>query len=558
MIKKLLVINEDFAKLDGTTIEQNQVSFLLEKALEKQRLLHSKFLERDSRVNPMILVQMPNTSDALFDSVVEWFEEHKISVENGTLAVWLSDKGKKSGGITMHENLDGIEANDAAPVALIFKMAVATGWDCPRAHILVKLRDNMGESFEIQTFGRIRRMTEAKHYGDDDLDSCYLYTLDKKFVDGAKAVLGKGALDASLIHLKKEYKDFELLSEQHPDVEDENDGQKAIRSLTEHFEKKYNLDGSFDENKTHLENAGYIFDDKITDSTISAKMRIMSRTEQIKQVDFRVPLNTHIHGREFHHQLGRISSDVSLTYENVNSIIRRLFCAKKISGNRNKKLLNLELRPLYAFVLNNIERLREDFKEAMTEQTSLGRLGLNSGAVVKKPLHIPRECLFTYNSEEMSQRIFHKNVYENYLESAESRSSGEKAFERFCEESDFIQWFYKNGDKGTEYYSVLYEDNNGKQRAFYPDYVVGTRNGIWIIETKGGEDKSGQSEDIDKFSPKKFEALKAYVSEMQSEGHDLKMGFVRRDGSGNLCICTQNFSEKIARPDWQILSEVMK
>lgn len=220
--------------------------------------------------------------------------------------------------------------------------------------------------------------------------------------------------------------------------------------------------------------------------------------------------------------------------------------------------MNLELRPLYAFVLNNIERLREDFKEAMTEQTSLGSLGLNSGAVVKKPFHIPRDCLFTYNSEEMSQRIFHKNVYENYLESAETRSSGEKAFERFCEESDFIQWFYKNGDKGTEYYSVLYEDNNGKQRAFYSDYVVGTRNGIWIIETKGGEDKSRQSEDIDKFSPKKFEALKAYVSEMQGEGHDLKMGFVRRDGSGNLCICTQNFSEKIARPDWQILSEVMK
>lgn len=458
----------------------------------------------------------------------------------------------------MHENLDGIEQNNAAPIALIFKMAVATGWDCPRAHILVKLRDNMGESFEIQTFGRIRRMPEAKHYGDDELDSCYLYTLDEKFVDGAKSVLGKGALDASLLHLKKEFKDIELVSEQHPDVEDENDPQKALRSLTEHFKTSYNLDGNFEENKAHLENAGYIFDDNITDSTISAKMRTMEQAGQIKKIDFRVPLNTHVHGREFHHQLGRISSDVSLSYENVNSIIRRLFCARRISGNRNKKLLNLELRPLYAFVLNNIERLREDFKQAMTEQTSLGNLGINSGAIVRKTFRIPRECLFTYDSKEMSQKIFKKNVYENYLESAEVRSSGEKAFERFCEESKAVQWFYKNGDKGIEYYSVLYEDNNGKQRAFYPDYVVGTNDGIWIIETKGGEDKSGNSQDIDRFSPKKFEALKAYTSQMKSEGHNIHSGFVRRDGSGNLCICTENFSGKIARPAWQILEDVIK
>ena len=38
----------------------------------------------------------------------------------------------------------------------------------------------MDETFEIQTIGRIRRMPEAKHYENDLLDSCYLYTLDEK------------------------------------------------------------------------------------------------------------------------------------------------------------------------------------------------------------------------------------------------------------------------------------------------------------------------------------------------------------------------------------------
>ena len=47
------------------------------------------------------------------------------------------------------------------------KQAISTGWDCPRAKILVKLREGMSEQFEIQTIGRIRRMPEAKHYEDD-------------------------------------------------------------------------------------------------------------------------------------------------------------------------------------------------------------------------------------------------------------------------------------------------------------------------------------------------------------------------------------------------------
>ncbi len=560
LIKKLLVINEGFGGIAGKTLEDNQVAFLLEKALEKQRLLKSKFLQRGLNINPLILVQMPNTSDALLQSVEEWFEKQKITYENGQLAVWMSEKGKKSGGITMHENLDGIEVNNALPVAMIFKMAVATGWDCPRAHILVKLRDNMGESFEIQTFGRIRRMPEAKHYQDEVLDSCYLYTLDEKFVEGAKQQIGKGALDASLIDLKPEFKEVELVSEQRPDVEEPNDSKKAIASITEHFKTKYNLDGDADGNKAKMEIQGYVFSDYIANSTKYGSIHLSSQTDLLKDVEFKTPLNTHTHGREYHHQIGRIGVDVSLEYEKVNAIIRRLFCEpsfKKGTRNRQTTLLKLDTRPLYAFVINNIDKLRDDFKEAMVEQTDQGTLGISSEETVKKPFRFPQHCLFTYDSKEMSQRVYSKNVYGGYLESAEVRSKPEKAFERFCESSSFVEWFYKNGDKGAEYYSVIYEDNNGKQRAFYPDYVVGTKDGIWIIETKGGEDVSGNSQNIDAFSAKKFMALKNYIQMQQEDGKPIHGGFVRRDGNENLCICTETYSEQIIRPNWTLLNSVM-
>lgn len=120
-------------------------------------------------------------------------------------AVWLSNR---------HENLENIERNDGKQIAVIIKQAVATGWDCPRAHILVKLREGMDETFEIQTIGHIRRMPKARHYGNDALDSCYLFTFDSKFTQGAKATLGKNALSAKTVFLKNEYKKFSLVKEQ--------------------------------------------------------------------------------------------------------------------------------------------------------------------------------------------------------------------------------------------------------------------------------------------------------------------------------------------------------
>lgn len=326
------------------------------------------------------------------------------------------------------------------------------------------------------------------------------------------------------------------------------------------YQTKYNLDGDADGNKAKMEIQGYVFSDYIADSTKYGSIHLSSQTDLLKDVEFKTPLNTHTHGREYHHQIGRIGVDVSLEYEKVNAIIRRLFCEpsfKKGTRNRQTKLLKLDTRPLYAFVINNIDKLRDDFKEAMVEQTDQGTLGISSEETVKKPFRFPQHCLFTYDSKEMSQRVYSKNVYGGYLESAEVRSKPEKAFERFCENSPFVEWFYKNGDKGSEYYSVIYEDNNGKQRVFYPDYVVGTRDGIWIIETKGGEDASGNSQNIDAFSPKKFMALKNYIQIQQKDGKPIHGGFVRRDGNENLCICMDTYSEQIIRPNWTLLDSVM-
>ena len=147
-----------------------------------------------------------------------------------------------------------------------------------------------------------------------------------------------------------------------------------------------------------------------------------------------------------------------------------------------------------------------------------------------------------------------KNVYQNYLSSAEPRSSAERKFEKFCERTESVRWVYKNGDKGSEFLSIVYADNSGKQKNFFPDYIIGVNDEIWIIETKGGFDRSGNSQDIDIYTPKKFEVLKDYLAR-----YSLKGGIVRYDEkSEELCICMDSYSEDIESDDWVVLSSILK
>lgn len=538
LIKKLLVINGDFPNDIETN---NPTEYLLERAFKKQNELLAAFAERGANVNPLIVVQLPNNSDALLDSVIAWFEGQSVSIESGTLAVWLSDR---------HENLDDIDRNDAKQIAVIIKQAVATGWDCPRAHILVKLREGMDETFEIQTIGRIRRMPEARHYQNDLLDSCYLYTFDSKFTQGAKAALGKNALSAKTLFLKNEHKKFSLTKEQRTQILDTQDDAAALGAISSYIKTTYKLDGDTSKNKKRLEAAGFVFSAKIERSTLSGQASVISDVNagNLNTIKFRQKMNTHTHGREFHNRVGRIGLEIGLEYASSVTILGKLFANEGKFLYRGK-LLELSIKEWYSFVINNFDELRHVFRYAMAGGEQEKDLGLET--VSKKPFYIPHSILFTYDSTSKIQNEFKKNVYAGYLSSAEPRSAPEKLFERFCESSKSVDWWYKNGDKGDEYFSIVYIDNSNRQKLFYPDYILSVRGETWIVETKGGFDKTGKSEDIDIFSLQKCAVLQKYLKK-----HKLRGGFVRQDKSSmELFICTGDYNDDISSDAWKLLKD---
>jgi type III restriction enzyme len=538
LVKKQLIINENFPQ--NLQVE-NQLDYLLERALTKRTELHQAFKKIKCDVNPLIVIQMPNSSDAMLSDIETYFGTRSITYENNKLAVWLANK---------KQNDEGISENNAEPIAIIMKQAISLGWDCPRAHILVKLRDNMSETFYIQTIGRIRRMPEVKHYENELLDSCYLYTFDSEFTENVKSKFGN-TFNADKIKLKPEHKSFKLICEQKPLIQYPISPAHVLESVSEYIKRKYNLSADKITNKTRFQTAGYVFSEGITEKTKSGSVSVLtaSSVSELNEINVYTPLNTHTHGREYHHNVAELGKAVSLQYNYINTICLRLF---RDEDEKNKnKVLSLPVRLLYAFVINNFDLLKADFLEAMASQTSQGVIPV---AVSEKEFSFPSETWFTYDSRSRSQQIYTKNVYDDYRDSAEPRSFGEKQFEEYCERSEKVEWFYKNGDKGEEYFSIVYNDNFGKLRSFFPDYILKTNDGsVWIIETKGGYNRSGKSEDIDKFTGRKFRDFRRFVDQ-----YGIKGGFVRFDKQSNkLLIAVDEYSDDVRARCWALLTDVM-
>lgn len=538
LIKKIIQINPDFP-IGKTFKDKDEVDFLLEQALAKQQAIKAAFVEQGSKVNPLIVVQMPNKSDAQLAEIEKFLGGKGIDIVTGTLAIWLADK---------KENLEDISKNDAKQKVVVIKQAIATGWDCPRAHILVKLRKNMDETFEIQTLGRIRRMPEARHYDDDLLDSCYLYTLDEVFTSGARQSLGGRALNAIKLFLKQEHRSVRLITEQRTMVTDTRDPVLALTAICAYLANKYKLDADLDKNKKRLAAEHYVFNTDIVNQTVTGDAAVLDdifKGNTLTQVSFNTVLDTHKHGQYFRHALGEVGAGCGMPYQDVRGIFSRIFGDKP---EYQQKFVALPPKELYAFAINNLHKLKEDFREAMSAELPSAT---KSNPISEKEFHFPHEWIFTYDASLTVQKSLAKNVYKGYLASGRPRSNGEIKFERWTESKPTIEWVYRNGDKGDEYFSIVYLDNAGKQKLFYPDYIIKAKDAIWIIEIKGNFNTSGASENIDIFAAKKAQALGAYCKK-----HNVCGGFVcYSEEEDELLIATDGFSENPKDPCWKLLDK---
>lgn len=536
LITKAIYVNEG---VDDSKEIQDDYEYLLDLADEKRKAIAKAYEKEDVNVRPLVLIQFPMGQPETIKAVEEKLAGMGYTYDNGMVNIWMSDEKIVSDDLT---DLDG------SPSFLLMKQAISTGWDCPRAKILVKLREGGSEDFQIQTIGRIRRMPEGKHYGMNILDYCYIYTLDTQYKIGLLSSLDK-AYQVRRLFLRDEAKGFTLTKEMR-DLDFDGLGEReTLEKVYDYFKKSYKLGSDKNINRENLEAGGYDFSHEIDNKILQGVFRTtesLAQGSMDNRIKVKTTVNTHTHGIYLLHSVDEIKKVTGMQSQKVKNILRRMFSKGK---KKKYKLIELENSDFYAFVINNVKQLKIDFKK-VTSQMGGTQLSLKLEPKVTQ-FCIPEMEVYKF-SEVKHRTLMRMNAYREYTNefvTDKTRSLPERLFERYCENNDKVEWVYKNGDTGQQYLSIVYMDGISKQWLFYPDYIVHLKDGTdWIIETKGGE-SSGHSKNIDMQIENKFIAFKQYAKK-----YNLHWGFVR-DIDEELFINNTEYVEDMSDDSWKPLEE---
>lgn len=539
LITKALYVNEGIVNNMEIT---DDYDYLLDLADAKRKAISTRYQEtlpKGTIVRPLVLIQFPNGRPETIRAVERKLESMGYTYKNGMVSIWMSEDKRD-----IPENLT---ENDATPAFLLMKQAISTGWDCPRAKILVKLREGMSEQFEIQTIGRIRRMPEAKHYDDDLLDYCYVYTFDEKYKAGLLTTMDK-AFETRRLFLKAKCKTFSLEKE-YRDLDYNGLGEREVLNcIYDALVEKYHLSTDKKQNRLLLAGHGFVFGNEIIGQVLHG---VFVRTDMLAEAksyyDTRKRVDTHKHGMQLLHSTDAIKKAIGLSSGKVRTILERLF---RKGGNSPKKILDLNTAEFYAFVINNEHLLREDFRRITAGMAKQMQIVL---APKKGLFRIPEQDFFKYDPGVKEEIEYLSNAYQDYTSGYATslvHSVSEQLFEEYCENRDDIEWVYKNGDNGQQYFSIVYLDGLNHQWLFYADYIVMKKDGtVWVIETKGGESK-GKDKNIDLQIENKFNAFKTYAAK-----YGLNWGFVR-DKDNRLYINNTEFSIDMANEHWKPIGKV--
>ena len=556
------VIKEEMIK-DGITINPlvndpesglSENEYLLEQALAKREDIKAAYERLDRRINPLLLIQLPNDNSETLDeeerSIIEMVKArletvHDITTNNGRLAIWLSND---------KQNLEGLENDHNMTEVLLFKQAIALGWDCPRAAVLLIFREIQSTSFGVQTVGRIMRMPEQKYYPDPLLNHGWVYTNlsrdrieivaeDMNYI--SKSLVAYRRQDLTNVSLPSVYS--ERLSADRNRL-----GPDFWPVLVETFNNRWfkcPIQQEFDfspfedeEDNGAGKNAEAYDSGFLTD--------IARNREQAKRIDH---IDFNLHNVQVN-----IVSNVDITGEAGTTLIEE---SKRKKFARNQEELNKMMTEFCESLLPGFEKisvttlrgylfqLMEDYLGFFeTEAVKVINYNLNKDkfrAIIENAVNkyvkiinkrreeAKKRALKTYQWEVPESREYNEATNQVVTEvknhalmpfiRLNGAYSPELHFEEFLENHpDCIDWWYKNGDEGKQHYAIPYTKMDGVQGLFYVDFVIRMKNGqVFLFDTK--------SVGCNMDAPNKHNALIDYMNSAANAQLHLKGGIIIED-----------------------------
>ncbi len=505
MIKKAVVLNDEFenfirqGKIQTQKLSGGSEELVIDAAIKKRQELVEAYKKEGVNVNPLILIQLPDRRTSLEDRIRERVEsilknKYKISTEKGNnrLAIWLSGE---------HINKEDVERNDSEVKVLIFKQAIALGWDCPRAQILVLFREWHSQIFSIQTVGRIMRMPEPDkgHYRNEILNYGYVYTnLDNIEIqeDIAKSYItiytSKRRVDYKPINLTSYY------SKRH------REKTRLSPFFVEVFlekAKEYNLKKRIDVKAKKID-LKIISDYKTEDLDALAGAKIVGdKAIQISGFDLQKLLDFFVR------------NNLTPFYPEERSVNRAKEAIYRFFEQELKMPIEDYWEEIVKIVLsdknsqhfiNVLDKAKTRYKEEVEKR--------ESELVEVKNWNIPESLSF---GEEYKKIDIKKSIMEPFY--SDGRWKTETAFIDFLEKSPNVEWWFKNGDRDATFFAVPY--NDGEEKPFYVDFIVKMKDGrIGLFDTKAGLTKQVAGPKID--------GLHRYIQKENKKGKKLFGGIV--------------------------------
>ena len=490
MIKEDVIVNQGINKEDKTLAEQDSELLVLQKGYDKRQEIVEEYNKLNIAVNPLVLIQIPNVDEGEAKKLVikDFLREKGITEDNGKLKLWCDDKG----------NFDkkAIKKNNDITEYLVFKTAVATGWDCPRAHILIKFRDGKSETFETQTIGRILRTAEAKSYDNYLLDNAYIFTNIWNF-ETKQDTYNPNRIKTEWSKMRDGYNKLNVWSQTQLssfyrsrqgdyNSADSRYGAYFIKSFMKFFElkeeDKYAMSGQL---KDRFELKGMNLDIKVDDvvmeetnigvtsaneeRNISGGLAKVTMAENDIQAQYNDLIRSNLSGLAY----VRSKSPINSAIMDAFGIFYNVF------GRKEK------VTSIMKIVVNN----KNIFAEILSESTQEFREMISKEAY-KKGEHYDFKIeesrpysIETHTELVPSIKSLYKPLYVLKDNQGNPDNQLEKNFLNYLDSQNVVEWYWENG---TELMRVNFgiSYNNG-MNTFQPDFIVKFKNGsVGIFDTK--------------------------------------------------------------------------
>jgi type III restriction enzyme len=503
---------------------------LLELGMQKREELKTELLTMGKNINPLMIIQLPNDDkervslgEKTKEEVVTQFLKSK-GVADIKIAKWFDGK---------QEHMDYIDAPESDIDFMLFKQAAGTGWDCPRASILVMFREIKSKTFYTQTIGRILRMPEPNCKEDykehPNLKVGYLYT---NYERQEISIPDQSENNKPYIYTAKRKDGIENIKLQSAyvsrlDYGDIPHSYKFQMSFKNSMNQFFGITKNdiLGKSESKLTSKGVDLNGSLTNKIIVdasfTDFDQMALGFQEQGIDVDVEMSTNDVEKTFNYLcyiLLKEQDDENAKYTNIARSWGVLKSAIRIWF---QSVLGQDSDYYYRVFIKDIQKgASSKFRPAITKALSDFKPVSQELLKDKKKKQEEREApIFTIRDEYKYTEDYDTVPQErcalnaSYFLKEYDGHKNELAFKDYIDGKEKVSWWFKNGDQGKEYFAIRYHNTvDQKDALFYPDWIIRFNDGkIGIFDTKNGKTATDQE------TRDKSEALAQRLPELGKE-----------------------------------------